>query len=71
MLYIGNIVYTLTILQSDRPSSQYWNSGMVAANRNLSSELNLVISHMSELSSHNKVTIATYKITLNDVSGYC
>ena len=45
----------LLLLQSDRPSSQYWNSGMVAAHRALAAELNLVISHMTEQASHNKV----------------
>ena len=41
---------------------------MVAAHRDLASELNIVISHMTEQSSHNKVNIATYKISLNDGS---
>ena len=40
---------------------------MVAAHRDLASELNIVISHMTEQSSHNKVNIGTYKIALNNI----
>ena len=44
------------IFQTDRPSSQYWNSGMVRAHKELAQEFNVSITHISEQSCHNKVS---------------
>lgn len=41
--------------QTDHPTSQYWNTGMVAAHRELAAEFNISIAHFTEMSSHNKV----------------
>ena len=46
---------TYLCFQTDRPSSQYWNSGMVRAHKELAQEFNVSITHISEQSCHNKV----------------
>ena len=45
----------LHILQTDRPSSQFWNSGMVRGHLELAKQFNVSISHITEQSMHNKV----------------
>ena len=45
-------------LQTDRPSSQFWNTGCVAGLRQLAGEFNIPITAMTEQSSHNKVRIS-------------
>lgn len=47
----------LIVLKTDRPTSEYWNSGMIQALRDLSMEFQINISHFTEQSHHNKVTI--------------
>jgi hypothetical protein len=47
--HISNI-----FVQTDRPSSQYWNSGMARGHLELASDFSTSISHMSEQSCHNK-----------------
>ena len=41
--------------KSDRPTSQYWNTGMVAGHRDLAKKYNIPITHVTEQASHNKV----------------
>ena len=43
------------IHKTDRPSSQFWNSGMVLATKELVEEFGIPISHITEQSMHNKV----------------
>ena len=40
---------------------------MVAAHRDLAAELNLVVSHMTEQASHNKVTIVVFGFAINNL----
>ena len=53
-LRVDLLLFTVHI-QTDRPSSQFWNSGMVAAHSELSREFGVPISHITEQSRHNKV----------------
>ena len=46
---------TQIVHKSDRPSSQFWNSGMVLAMRELVEEFGIPITHITEQSMHNKV----------------
>ena len=48
--------------QTDRPSSQYWNSGMVRGHKELSQDFKVSITHISEQSCHNKVRPISFKI---------
>ena len=49
--------------KTDRPSSQFWNSGMVLATRELVKEFGIPITHITEQSMHNKVTFITLYIS--------
>ena len=46
---------TQIVHKSDRQSSQFWNSGMVLAMRELVEEFGIPITHITEQSMHNKV----------------
>ena len=46
---------TQIIHKTDRPSSQFWNSGMVLATKELVAEFGIPITHITEQSMHNKV----------------
>ena len=50
-----NSSYKSCFYQSDRPSSQYWNAGMVAGHSDLARKFGICISHLTEQSNHNKV----------------
>ena len=41
--------------QTDRPSSQFWNSGMLRGHRRLAVKHRVTIRHITEQSMHNKV----------------
>ena len=44
-------------LQTDRPRTEYWNSGLVQALRDLAIEFQISFVHFTEQSHHNKVDI--------------
>ena len=44
-----------TFFQTDRPSSQFWNSGMLRGHRRLAMKHQVTIRHFTEQSMHNKV----------------
>ena len=46
--------------QTDRPSSQFWNSGMVLAHKEMVAEFDVPITHITEQSMHNKVNFIFY-----------
>ena len=46
---------TKIIHKTDRPSSQFWNSGMIHATKELASEFGIPITHITEQAMHNKV----------------
>jgi hypothetical protein len=48
-------IFHLIKIQTDRPSSQFWNSGMARGHLELAEEFGTSISHISEQSMHNKV----------------
>ena len=50
-----NVGITKIIHKTDRPSSQFWNSGMVHATKELASEFAIPITHITEQAMHNKV----------------
>ena len=50
-------------MQTDRPVSEYWNSGMVQGLRDLAIEFGVTIAHFTEQSHHNKVCLAKQKLT--------
>ena len=48
------------VFKTDRPSSQFWNSGMVIAVKELVEEFGIPITHITEQSMHNKVKFITF-----------
>ena len=54
--------YLYCVIKSDRPSSQFWNSGMVLGLRQLSGEYGIPISHITEQSMHNKVQLFVFAL---------
>jgi hypothetical protein len=46
---------TQIIHKTDRPSSQFWNSGIVLATKELVAEFGIPITNITEQSMHNKV----------------
>ena len=50
------------ILQTDRPVSEYWNSGMVQALRDLAMEFKVNFVHFTEQAHHNKVSRIRNKV---------
>ena len=52
-----SLTVIIIFFQSDRPTSQYWNTGMVAGHRDLANKYSIVISHITEQASHNKVIL--------------
>lgn len=46
---------TQIVHKTDRPSSQFWNSGMVLGTKELVDEFRMPITHITEQSMHNKV----------------
>ena len=67
------LVFTVNVsciafkIQTDRPSSQFWNSGMVLAHREMVAEFDVPITHITEQSMHNKVNCITNTWYIYDV----
>ena len=55
-LTVCNYISTINI-QTDRPRTEYWNSGLVQALRDLAMEFKITFVHFTEQSHHNKVFI--------------
>ena len=55
MMMFMMMMIMMMMIQSDRPGSQYWNSGMVAGHSELAKLLGMSISHFTEAAGHNKV----------------
>ena len=56
--YLDQSKVLCSLSQTDRPSSQFWNSKMVRGHRRLALKYQVNIRHFSEQSSHNKVSVA-------------
>jgi hypothetical protein len=54
-LFVYCCVLDKLIPQTDRPTSQFWNSGSIHNSRRLVQEFGIKITHMTEQSCHNKV----------------
>ena len=51
----STLVNIFFLSQTDRPGSQFWNSGMIASYSELAQEFGIPVIAITEQSSHNKV----------------